>query len=171
MLMQLIILSWSKSQNISQIFDMNMEPVTEAQASSKESVNQITYWSCWQGSMAPTTELVLNVDGCAICPECKICIHCSNVGLSNLTIHHMGSKVCCETKAKHDKDNKKKNSSILTFLKQPKAAPVPSKAMPTTMISNRQPTRGASVTSSPPTFMKGHSLDSQSANSSRNPST
>ena len=62
----------------------------------------------------------------------------------------MGSKVCRETKAKRDKDNKKKNSSILTFFKRPKAAPVPSKAMPTTMISNHQPTRGASITSAPP---------------------
>ena len=40
----------------------------------------------------PTTELVLNTDGCAVCPECKIHIHCGNVGLSNLTIRHMGSK-------------------------------------------------------------------------------
>ena len=117
---------------------MNMEPVTQSQASSKESANQITYWSCWQGSTAPTTELVLDADGCAVCPECKVHVHCGNVGLSNLTICHMGSKICRETKAKCDKDNKKKNSSILTFFKRPKAAPVPSKAMPTTNILEDQ---------------------------------
>ena len=133
---------------------MNMEPATQSQASSKDSANQITYWSCRQGSMASTTELVLDADGCAVCPECKVHIHCGNVGLSNLTIRHMGSKICRETKAKHDKDNKKKNSSILTFFQRPEATPVPSKTMPTTIISNRQPTSGASVTSSPPRMHK-----------------
>jgi len=35
--------------------------------------------------MAPTSELTLDADGCGftICPECKIHIHCGNVGLSN----------------------------------------------------------------------------------------
>jgi len=79
--------------------------------------------------MAPPSELVLDADGCAICPECKICIHCGNVGLSNLMIHSYGGRKMI---AKCDKDSKKKNSSILNFFKQPKAVPVSSKAIPTT---------------------------------------
>jgi len=100
--------------------------------------------------MAPTSGLVLDTDGCAVCPECKIHVHCGNVGLSNLMICHMGLKICCKMKAKRDKDSKKKNSSILNFFKQPKVVPVPSQAIPTTTVHNRQPTSEASLTSFPP---------------------
>jgi len=37
---------------------------------------------------------------------------------SQIMIHHMGSKICCEMKAKHDNKGNKKISSILSFFTQ-----------------------------------------------------
>jgi len=54
--------------------------------------------------MAPTSELILDADGCrfAICPGCRIHIHCG--------------KICCEMEAKCDNKGNKNFFLILSFL-------------------------------------------------------
>jgi len=74
---------------------------------------------------------VLDAEGWAICPDCRTRIHCGPVGIANLELRHRPSKTCKETKAKRDKEaKKKKDGSILTFFKRPKAIPVPSAVSP-----------------------------------------
>jgi len=92
-------------------------------------------------------DLVLDDDGCAICPKCQMRIHCGTVGLSNLTIRHMGSKVCCETKAKCDKEKNTKNSTILNFFNRPKPTPIPSRLTAATTIYSYPSTSNASLDS------------------------
>ena len=62
-----------------------------------------------------------------ICPDCLTRIHCGPVSLANLEKRHRGFKICKETKAKHDKEAKrKKDGSLLTFFgKNQKATVTP----------------------------------------------
>ncbi|KAF8979203.1 hypothetical protein BDQ17DRAFT_1203121, partial [Cyathus striatus] len=70
---------------------------------------------------------VLDSEGYAICPECGIRLNCQHVGISNLTLNHMGKKTCIDNRSKHDKGAKiKKNASLLNFFTKPKAMLVPS---------------------------------------------
>ncbi|KAF8170123.1 hypothetical protein BJ912DRAFT_1025446 [Pholiota molesta] len=72
-------------------------------------------------SQVPTTnvELVTDSEGRIICPDCSTPVNCGPGGLLNLEKRHRGSKACQNAKAKHDVDStKKKNGSLLTFIKQ-----------------------------------------------------
>jgi len=70
---------------------------------------------------------VLNADGFAICPECYSRINCGTAGLANLALHR-GKGTCKKAQEKRSKEGKKKNMSILSFLKKPmtKSTPIPS---------------------------------------------
>ena len=87
---------------------------------------------------------VLDEEGYAICPDCLTRIHCGPVGIANLEKRHRGYKICKETKARQDKEaKKKKDGSLLTFFGKQlqKTTPIPSTVKPSA------PVRGHSMSS------------------------
>jgi hypothetical protein len=74
---------------------------------------------------------VLDADGWAICPDCRTRINCGPSGLGNLEKRHRGTPTCNNNKEKRAKEelknrNTKKNGSLLSYFKKPKAASIPS---------------------------------------------
>jgi len=67
---------------------------------------------------------VLDADGFAICPECYSRINCGTARLANLSLHR-GKGTCKKAQEKHNKEGKKKNMSILSFLKKPTTETIP----------------------------------------------
>ena len=61
----------------------------------------------------------------AICPYCGSCVNYGMIRLPNLKKRHQGTKVCKTVQRKWDKNEKKKDGTILSFLR-PKAAIIPS---------------------------------------------
>ena len=84
---------------------------------------------------------VLDEKGYAICPDCLTHVHCGPVGIANLEKRHRGHKICKETKARHEKEaKKKKDGSLLTFFgKHQKAVPIPSTVSPSTPVRGHEP--------------------------------
>ena len=82
---------------------------------------------------------VLDEDGYAICPDCFTRVHCGPVGIANLEKRHRGYKICKETKARRDKEaRKKKDGSLLTFFgKQQKTTTIPSTVRPSSPVRGR----------------------------------
>jgi len=70
---------------------------------------------------------VLDANGFAICPECYSRINCGTAGLANLVLHR-GKGTCKKAQEKRNKEGKKKNMSILSFMTKPttKRTPIPS---------------------------------------------
>ena len=70
---------------------------------------------------------VLDAEGFAICPKCYSHINCGTAGLKNLALHQ-GKGTCKKAQDKHNQEGKKKNMSILSFMKTatPKSSPIPS---------------------------------------------
>ena len=65
---------------------------------------------------------ILDTEGYAICPDCDSHVNCGTIRLANLEKRHQSRKTCKAAQEKRNKEaKKKKDGTILSFLK-PKAA-------------------------------------------------
>jgi hypothetical protein len=94
---------------------------------------------------------VLDKDGYAICPDCFTRVHCGPVGIANLEKRHRGYKICKETKARRDREaRRKKDGSLLTFFgKQQKKTLIPSMVRPSSPVRGHNLPRPAILVASP----------------------
>lgn len=87
----------------------------------------------------PGVKFTLEVDGYAVCNECKERMKPGPGGIANLEIRHWRSKGCRERKARNART--KPNQSILGFLK-PKPTPVPQKTSAPAMVQGNSNATG-----------------------------